>query len=630
MNNATDRVSSALANRYAIDRELGSGGMATVYRAHDLKHDRTVAVKVMKPELAGSIGAERFLREIQITAQLNHPRVLLLLDSGQADGLLYYVMPYVDGESLRDRLARETQLPIDEALRIAAQVADALQYAHEQNVVHRDIKPENILLKGEHALVADFGIAKALTVAGGKALTQSGIGVGTPAYMSPEQAVGDRQIDGRSDVYSLGCVLYEMLVGEQPHPGRTPQAVITRLLTVPPIPPRMLRETISEHLDRSVRRALARSPADRFAGPREFADAINTGGASAAATVDPDGAGMPGPSPGIRDLPVDPEVYQLYQRGVYHSLSTDANQERALDYLERALAIDPTYAPAHAGRSLVYSMFALHGAIPPSEAFRKAQAAANRALELNGELAEVRSAVGFVKFWFEWDWTATELHLTRAIALDPLGAAAYGQYGMYLAAVGRTDDGLSNAERANQLEPLSPYSNLTLGFLYWFTHRYEESVEQLEKTLELNPVFSWPRVELAWNYASMGKSHEAIAAAESAEKVLKSDRWARASLGWVYARSGHAEKAQATLHDLTRLATAGEYVDPFNFAVIHAGLGDIEQALLWLNQAYHVRSPHMVWLRIAAESGCVLEALADSRGYQSLLERMKFPAVRSQ
>ena len=218
-----NRLTAALADRYRIERELGQGGMATVYLAHDLKHDRTVALKVLKPELAVTLGLERFQTEIKTTARLHHPHILPLYDSGEADGQLFYVMPLVNGESLRDRLTREKQLPLADALRITREVAEALAYAHARNVIHRDIKPENILLEGGHALVADFGIARAVSAAGDPRLTQTGHSIGTPVYMSPEQAAGDPDLDGRSDLYSLAGVLFEMLAGEPPFTGATPR-----------------------------------------------------------------------------------------------------------------------------------------------------------------------------------------------------------------------------------------------------------------------------------------------------------------------------------------------------------------------------------------------------------------------
>ncbi len=221
MSDLLERIKRSLAERYMIDRELGRGGMAVVYLARDLKHDRDVALKVLRPELGRSIGTDRFLREIRIEASLQHPHILPLHDSGEADGLLYYSMPFVEGESLRERINREEQLTIEGAVAIAIDVAQALQHANERGVVHRDIKPENILLTGDNAVVADFGIASAMAEAGAETLTESGVAIGTPAYMSPEQA-GGRPVDGRCDIYALGCVLYEMLVGEPPFTGRTP------------------------------------------------------------------------------------------------------------------------------------------------------------------------------------------------------------------------------------------------------------------------------------------------------------------------------------------------------------------------------------------------------------------------
>ena len=305
MTDQLDCLKGALAERYAIEREIGRGGMATVYLAEDLKHRRKVAVKVLDPELARALGAERFLREVEITAQLNHPHVLPLYDSGmtvegvqgrseavgddQGDvtapdrpqrpstALLYYVMPYVEGETLRERMTREGQLPLDDALEIAREVAAALSYAHSQGVIHRDIKPENVLLSAGEAVVADFGIAKAITEAGGGALTETGISIGTPVYMSPEQASGGEKLDGRSDVYSLACVLYEMLAGEPPYTGPTAQVIVAKKLSeaVPRVS--VVRELVPVSVEAVLQRALAKAPADRFPTAQAFAEALSTG-----------------------------------------------------------------------------------------------------------------------------------------------------------------------------------------------------------------------------------------------------------------------------------------------------------------------------------------------------------------
>src|SRR4051812_32113790 len=283
MTEAASRLREALAERYRIERELGQGGMATVYQAHDLRHDRKVAIKLLRPELAAVIGAERFLREIKTIATLQHPHILGLIDSGEVNGTAYYVMPLVEGESLRDRLRREKQLPIADALRLAAEVAAALDYAHRHGVIHRDIKPENILLHDGSALVADFGIALAVSSAGGNRMTETGMSLGTPHYMSPEQAMGEREITARSDVYALGCVTYEMLTGDPPFIGSTAQAIIAKVMTDKPASIRRLRERVPEEVDDAVLTALEKLPADRFATAAEFAAALN--GRAANATV---------------------------------------------------------------------------------------------------------------------------------------------------------------------------------------------------------------------------------------------------------------------------------------------------------------------------------------------------------
>ncbi len=268
---AAERRAGALADRYRIERELGQGGMATVYLAHDIRHDRRVALKVLRAELSAVIGAERFLAEIKTTANLQHPHILPLHDSGEVEGTVFYVMPFVEGESLRDRLTREKQLPVDDAVRIAREVGAALDYAHRQGVIHRDIKPENILLHDGSALVADFGIALAASRTGSDRMTETGMSLGTPHYMSPEQAMGERTLDARTDVYALGCVLYEMLTGEPPFSGPTAQSIVAKVMTEKPSPPSTTRDTVPEYVEDAVLAALSKLPADRPAGAAAFA-----------------------------------------------------------------------------------------------------------------------------------------------------------------------------------------------------------------------------------------------------------------------------------------------------------------------------------------------------------------------
>ena len=270
----TEQLNTALDGRYVIERRIGAGGMAVVYLARDIKHQRQVALKVLNPELGAVLGSERFMAEIQVTANLHHPNLLPLFDSGEAGGLLFYVMPYIQGETLRERLVRERQLGVDESVRIATAIASALDYAHRHDVIHRDLKPENILMHEGQPLVMDFGIALAVSKAGGARITQTGLSLGTPQYMSPEQATGDHALDARTDIYSLGAVLYEMLVGDPPHTGSTVQAVIAKVITESPRSVRATRSTVPESIEAAVMTALAKVPADRFASAADFAAAL--------------------------------------------------------------------------------------------------------------------------------------------------------------------------------------------------------------------------------------------------------------------------------------------------------------------------------------------------------------------
>src|SRR5215212_918653 len=269
-----ERLARALAERYSIERQVGEGGMSTVYLARDLRHDRRVAIKVLREELAAAVGAERVLAEIRVTALLQHPHILPLFDSGSADGLLWYAMPFVDGETLRSRLAREGPLPVGESVRLAREIADALDHAHARGIVHRDVKPENVLLQDGHAVVADFGIALALEQAGGERITHTGLALGTPQYMAPEQAAGERALDERVDVYALGAVLHEMLAGEPPFAAETRQAVVRRMMLEQPPSLTTRRADVTPSLDSAVRRALAKRPDERFQSAATFAAAL--------------------------------------------------------------------------------------------------------------------------------------------------------------------------------------------------------------------------------------------------------------------------------------------------------------------------------------------------------------------
>jgi serine/threonine protein kinase/Tfp pilus assembly protein PilF len=323
-----ERLTTALAGRYAIERELGSGGMATVYLADDVKHHRKVAVKVLRGELASMLGPERFTREIEIASGLNHPHILPLYDSGEAEGFLFYVMPWIQGESLRQKLKRETQVSIADALRITRQVAAALHHAHARHLIHRDIKPENILLHEGEAMVADFGIALAANAAPDQRLTGTGFMLGTPEYMSPEQASGERTLDARSDVYSLGCVLYELLAGEPPFTGATAQAVVAKRFTDPVPAVRRLRPTVPLAMEQALMKALARAPADRFASAAAFADALTTPAASGPRP--PSVAVLP-----FLNLSADPEN-EFFTDGITEDVIAQLSKIRSLKVISRS------------------------------------------------------------------------------------------------------------------------------------------------------------------------------------------------------------------------------------------------------------------------------------------------------
>jgi len=335
MSELPERLRAELAQRYRIENEIGAGGMASVFLAHDLRHNRLVALKVMRPELTAAIGKDRFLREIALAAQLQHPHILPLIDSGEVDGILYYIMPYVNGETLRQRLLREGTLPVSEALRLTIEVADALGSAHRRGVVHRDVKPENILLHENHALVADFGIALAIQQPGDERLTQTGVSLGTPTYMSPEQIDGARDIDERSDIYSLGCVLFEMLVGRPPFDGPTPHAILAKHLVAPTPELSDTKEPVSELIRDALRGALAKDPAARFPTASAFASALSLSSSSASWVS----STAPPPTATLAVLPFDnasPEaVDSIFATGLTDEVISDLSKVKAIRVISR-------------------------------------------------------------------------------------------------------------------------------------------------------------------------------------------------------------------------------------------------------------------------------------------------------
>ncbi len=774
-------ASAVLSDRYVIERVLGRGGMATVYLARDRKHDRAVAVKVVHPDVSRALGPERFLREIEIAARLTHPHILPLHDSGEADGVLYYVMPYVAGEALRDRLKRERQLPIDDAVRITCEVASALDHAHRRDVLHRDIKPENILLEDGHAVLADFGIARAIDAAADAGMTATGVTLGTPLYMSPEQASGGI-LDGRSDLYSLACVLYEMLAGEPPFTGASVQAIIAKRLGDPPPRIRTVRPAVPEALEQVLVRSLDRTPADRFATAGQFRDALDVcgkvrgrprapgvrtiAGAAAAAllaiaalvgwnlrqrpadppvtslavlpftneSTDPDHAyladglsdalisdlvrvpgvrvvsrmsvmrygtameggmgGMPAagmamgggmafmsgegqaggrsgmgkdaqksPADIARELHVDvllqgtlardgdtvrvkawlvrpdrqqrlweheytghvrelfrvqhdladavtatvtrrrepsapqapaareldPAAHEAYLKASYYQ--AHAKLPQALAAFERAVQLDPDYAPAQAGLARAYYFLGFFGDIAPSVALAGMRRAASAALDRDGEMAEAHAQLALVKMLQDWDWQGAEAHFRRALEISPGHAQIRHDYAHFLLGQGRQRESMEQAKEAVALDPVNPMLISCLGWHSLFDARFDAAVKYATEANGMMPDY-WAQAVLGWGRLGLGQRDAAITAFREAVK-LKESTFTLASLGHALAVSGREQEARRTLDQLLARGER-EYVSPYDVATVHAGLGDADAAFKWLRRAADERSPFIV------------------------------------
>src|SRR5216117_2287601 len=771
------RVQAALAGRYTIERELGRGGMATVYLAQDRKHHRPVAIKVLKPELAAALGPERFLREIDTAARLTHPHILPLHDSGEAAGLLYYVMPYVEGETLRDRLEREGQLPLEEAVRITREVASALSYAHSHDVVHRDIKPENILLSGGEAVVADFGIARAITAAARGQLTETGIAIGTPGYMSPEQGAASARVDERSDIYSLGCVLYEMLAGEPPFTGPSAESIVRQHLAAAPPRVSAMRAAVPPAIEEAIMRALAKTPADRFATAAEFAGALAAPaqrmrdpgrrtsrlavGAGLAATLVAAAAGLfvlsrphgtpalAGPtSQSIAVLPFvnvsgapqeeylsdgiseelinalsklpqlqvvarpssfafkgknedvrqigqalqvatvlggsvrrvanrlrvtaqltdarngynlwsetydrqmgdvfavedeishaimralqvhlvsgdsltlsrrpthDVEAYELYLKGRYfYNKGGFGPVEQALAYFQQALAHDSNYALAYGGIADAYQRLTASTYLRPREGMPKARAAVLKALAIVPSRAGAHASLGDQLCVYDWDASAAERELRRAIELNPSVANAHYFYSHCLTAHRRSEEALAEARRAHELDPLNPEVATGLPWALYGARRYDEAIAGQQKSLDLEPGFAQAHMLLALSLAGKGSYAEALAEARKMAALAGDAPSFVGILGYVAGRAGERAEAQRILTALERRPPGNR---AFAIALVHLGLGNNEQALRWLQAAYEERAE---WLVIMAPAP-FLDPLRPDPRFSALMRKV--------
>jgi len=610
-----ERLSEAISDRYRIEQEIGAGGMATVYLAHDLKHDRQVAIKVMRPELATVMGAERFLREVQISASLNHAHILTLIDSGEADGILFYVMPFMEGESLRDKMEREGQLPVDEALEITREVADALGYAHRHGIVHRDIKPENVLLSEGHAIVTDFGIARAVSAAGGS-ITQTGGSVGSPLYMSPEQADGQKELDGRSDVYSLACMLYEMLAGEPPFTGQSMQALMAKHALEPPPDVRVLRATVPEPLGHAIRKGLAKSPVDRFRSASLFAEALDeldrgvnerlvfkgARGRKArtatfilagllligAATVFWKNKGETSPTLPLFSIAVlppqagsGPGAADDFTGGFHYELQTQLGKVEALDVIDRRAVSNPTLQGLgareigmrlNAGSIVDFAVQAAGGKLRVYVALVDANSGKQIWSEgfertLDDAFAVQSEIVQQIVERVGAEVTMAEAEALRALPTeDPEAYRLYVQAEAYRNRAGRFEEDLRSAqqllERAVSLDPdyALAYARLALVHSDLYTFAKDLSDVRLrsiwlaaQNALRIDPDLPEAHQALGMAHYRAGAYGDALREFEIAGRSLKNDAEVWFNIGAVQRRLGHYEETLAAFERVARL-----------------------------------------------------------------------------
>ena len=586
------RLAAALAGRYRIERELGAGGMATVWLAHDLKHDRKVAIKVLHPHLAALVGADRFLKEIKTTANLQHPHILALHDSGDADGLLFYVMPFVDGESLRQRLARDKQLPIVAAVRITSEVASALDYAHRQGVIHRDIKPENILLHDGSALVADFGIALA-PATGDTRLTETGMSMGTPHYMSPEQALGERALDARSDIYAVGALLYEMLTGAPPFTGVSAQAIVAKVITEKPVPPSRLRREIPAHVEDAVLTALQKEPADRFATAAALQSALvgdpaprvrrsigkrYATWAFGAGCVIVIGALALRTRQGrhhvtVRHAP-DTAAVRLVKLAYSEEIKRDpASCAGAIAKYSQATDKDATYAKAWAGLGKTRALCTIYGGGDPSVEFPMAKSASIRALQLDSTLSDAYTARGMGELFHEQDFPAAQRDFMLAIRFDSTQSEPWLFRTWCYFAAGELDSALASIRHAYSLDPAQAILGLRLATVL----RYHGDTTEAERTIaDVLQQDSASKI-------AHGERLEFYDATQQCDKALKEAELGHGTLSaYAWASCGPRERAQRFADSV--MARGGNF-SAFQLAMVYAGLRDSAKVFQLLDRA---------------------------------------------
>ena len=621
-----DFVGALVADRYTIERELGRGGMAVVWLARDRQHDRFIALKIVHPDLAGAIGVDRFLREVRLTAALQHPTIVPILDSGVVRGpdgvsLPWYAMPYLAGESLRARLDREHQLPIDEALRITELVAGALQVAHRQGIIHRDIKPENVLLANGAVYVVDFGIAKALIETGGARLTNTGLVIGTPGYMSPEQSSAD-EVDARTDQYSLATILYEMLAGDTPFGGPTAQAIIARRLSEPARPLHAVRSTVPEPVERAVLKALERVPADRFPDVAGFVAALRDS--------TPSGTSRRVPRPGSRRALVGAgllavaavgawlvasrsgrvgahtataEVVALYQRGLrgYDRRTPDGIVE-AITAFGAAIARDSAYAPAWNALAKAYiraeeRQFAVPG-IAKESLVPRAVTAVDRALAIDSSTADAWLTRGMISFRVDPTDDGAPLRAIRqSIRLDSTQAAAWHFMARIRAETGDLTGGIEAWRHSVRAGPTYTQGLAFLALGHYWRHQYDSAAVWADSAIALDPNYLLGRTTAAAIAVERGDFARGTADFDAARRISTGVEVvnALAGLGLVEARAGRRPEARVIIHRADSLAVDYQPV-PLHTAVYlasaYVALGDRDRAVQWLSRYEPQRDLH--------------------------------------
>jgi len=717
-------LQAAIGNRYELKRELGRGGMATVYLAQDRTNSRHVAIKILdRAQRSGAAEAERFFREIKIAANLVHPGIVPLFDSGECGGALYYVMPVLDSDTLGQRLQRQGPLDVDEAVRIAVSIARALDYAHRQGVVHRDIKPSNIFLHEGEPTLSDFGVARSGADLADARTTLPGLAVGTPHYMSPEQAAGESNIDGRSDQYNLACVLYEMLSGEPPFSGtNTTQVIMRRFVEAPP-PIRRHRPSVSPAIEAALLRALARDPNERFPTAGDFAAALSARTISTASSATEstcavavlpfvtvggdadteylsDGLtdelisalarveglhvasrtsvfGYKGRSQDVRriamDLGVDcviegsvrqlgrrlrvtarltnatdgrlqrslrydrdaddlfaledelaaeivtalsptllptsahvaaprytdnAEAYRHYLRGRFAwNKRTFEDTVEAIKHFEAAIAEDPTYALAYSGLADAHALQLDYRNVAVAEGMANAKKYARKALELDDGLAEAHASLGWVLFIHDWKVHESIEHFERAVTLSPAYPTTHQWYSFPLVVLGQFDRALVEAQQAVDLDPSSVSARRSRGGVAYYARRYEDSLVHFDRAAAMNPISEETHRGLGLSYLQLGEYKKAEQAFREGLLYTPQSAYSLAGLAGALHKQGRSDEALALLRELEKRA-ATEYVSSAGFVMLHAMLGNVDEAIDWLEKARDERRGFVVYLGV--------------------------------